>query len=377
MKKKIKLLYTVPEFMYGSKVRQLCDLVRGLDRDLFDIEICSSDLGDEASAEVDALNVPVFRELLYPPRNVKISDWLLFLRAPSFILKKRYDIVHSLHYSSLFTEPLLFKFCPRTQFVYTKTNLQWENHPFQWYWRSLLSDAIVTLSDSANNIMASRGFEKKTSKIHIGVDCKAFPVTTPNAKKEARTRFRIPEDAFVFGYAAQFIEVKDHPTILKAFVPLAKRHRNCHLAFCGDNYRDGYYANVLDIVDQNDLADRVRLLGIVKEMQAFYAMCDCIVFPSRFENFSIAILEAMSSGLPIIAGRYGGNLEQVQDGINGYLADIGDSAAFETKMEKYLQDPKLALTHGAASRDFAVSVFSVEAMIGKTQALYLSLLRLP
>jgi hypothetical protein len=82
---KLRILYVLSEFMYGSKVRQLCDLVNGLDRDLFEIEICSLEVGNEAAGDVEALGVPAFQLRLYPPRSFDASKIGQFLRVPAVL----------------------------------------------------------------------------------------------------------------------------------------------------------------------------------------------------------------------------------------------------------------------------------------------------
>ena len=133
---RIRILYVLSEFMYGSKVRQLCDLVNGLDRDLFDIEVCALEVDNEAAGDVEALDVPLFQLRLYPPRSFDATRVRQFLRVPSVLLKSKYDIIHSLLYQSIFVEPFLIKTFTGSRYVYTKTNLEWENHRINWHMKS-------------------------------------------------------------------------------------------------------------------------------------------------------------------------------------------------------------------------------------------------
>jgi len=328
MKRKYKILYSLSEFMHGSKVKQTCQFVRGLNKDLFEIEICAEAIGDEAAGEIEALNVPYYISPLFPPRSLNIGKWLNYLKSPLFLYKKKFDIVHSMHYASLFPEPLACKFAKNTKYIYSKSCLNWDNHRLNWYLKSLLSDHIISQSDSGDRILAKKGFSNKTIKINNGVDCREFTPASHEIKSNAKKIFGINNDTFVFGYAAHFVELKDHITLLKAFKRAKHEFPNIVLALCGGSRDDGYFKRVSQFIKDNDLTNNVRLLGALSDMRSFYAACDCLVFTSTFENFSIVILEALSSGLPIIASKFGGNIEQVADGENGYLVEPRNDVKF-------------------------------------------------
>ena len=93
-----------------------------------------------------------------PPRDLNFDKMFKYLRSP-FLLRKQYDIVHSLHYSSLFFEPLNLKLFSRAGFVFTKTNLQWANHPLNWRIKSFLSDRIISISEEVNKLIFKKGFD--------------------------------------------------------------------------------------------------------------------------------------------------------------------------------------------------------------------------
>jgi len=374
MKKKYKILFSLSEFMHGSMVKQVCHLVNGLNKDIFEMEICAEDIDDEGVVDIKALNVPFYISPLFPPRSLNIGKWLNYLKSPLFLYKKKFDIIHSLHYASMFTEPLVCKFAKNTKYIYVKSNLQWNNHRLNWYLKSLLSDKIIAQSLSGYKILESKGFSHKSMQIYNGVDCKVFRPPLSEEKKKARAQYNIQNNNFVFGYAAHFIEVKDHITLLKAFKRVKNEFPNIALALCGGPHDEGYYNRVMKFIKDNNLTNNVRPLGTLSDMKSFYAACDCLIFPSKFENFSRVIMEALSSGLPIIASRYGGNIEQITDGENGFLVEPENDVQFANAMMMYLKNPELLINHGTASRKIAETKFSVDMMIKKIEELYLSVL---
>ena len=102
---------------------------------------------------------------------------------------------------------------------------------------------------------------------------------------------------------------------------------------------------------------------------------DFFVLPSLAEGVSNTILEAMATGLPVVATRVGGNPELVDEGITGRLVPSADSEAMATAILGYFDDPATARQHARAARQAAVQRFSLDRMIKDYLLLYDGLLR--
>jgi len=102
---------------------------------------------------------------------------------------------------------------------------------------------------------------------------------------------------------------------------------------------------------------------------------DCFVLPSLAEGVSNTILEAMASGLPVVATRVGANAELVDDGLTGALVSAADSDALARAIVAYFDDPASAKHHGRAARQRAESRFSLERMVERYHRLYSELVR--
>jgi Glycosyltransferase len=104
---------------------------------------------------------------------------------------------------------------------------------------------------------------------------------------------------------------------------------------------------------------------------------DVFVLSSLNEGISNTVLEAMASGVPVIATAVGGNVEIVEDGRWGRLFASGDVAALAAHIEDYVDRPEVREAHGRAARAAATRRFALTTMVERYQALYESTLHLP
>jgi glycosyltransferase involved in cell wall biosynthesis len=102
---------------------------------------------------------------------------------------------------------------------------------------------------------------------------------------------------------------------------------------------------------------------------------DLFVLPSLGEGISNTILEAMSTGLPIVATRVGGNAELVEEGVTGMLVPSGSAGALAGAMQEYYRNPELLVEHGRAARKQVEARFSMEAMMSGYLEVYDKVLR--
>jgi glycosyltransferase involved in cell wall biosynthesis len=165
--------------------------------------------------------------------------------------------------------------------------------------------------------------------------------------------------------------VKNQSGLLTAFAALHRRLPSLRLVIVGDGpLRTSLEAQAVAV----GIAGRVTFTGARSDTPDLMRTFDLFALPSVNEGISNTILEAMASGLPVVAGRVGGNPELVVDGATGALYDPADPAALESALWLYLTDPDLRRAHGRAARDRVVQNFSLEAMVQRYLGLYDELL---
>ena len=116
--------------------------------------------------------------------------------------------------------------------------------------------------------------------------------------------------------------------------------------------------------------DAVWLAGSRDDVAVLLRTMDVFVLGSQREGISNTVLEAMASGLPVVATATGGNFELVERGVTGDLVPPGDSAALAAAIRAYASDAARRRAHGAAGRARAERLYSLGGMMNRYAELY-------
>ncbi len=122
------------------------------------------------------------------------------------------------------------------------------------------------------------------------------------------------------------------------------------------------------------IADRVSFLGARGDVPELLAACDVVALPSRYEGASLAVLEAMAAGRPLLTSAIPGTVELVSDGDTALLAPPGDVAALAAGLRRLLDDPQLREALGRRARERAAAEFSTTVMGERVAAIYSQIL---
>jgi len=117
----------------------------------------------------------------------------------------------------------------------------------------------------------------------------------------------------------------------------------------------------------------VTFSGAIANTSEILNALDVFVLPSLNEGMSNTLLEAMASGLPVVATRTGGNPELVEENCSGWLFKPGDFQDLASRLEQLSRDANLRREFGNSARARAVSQFSLQGMVARYRELYLSL----
>jgi len=214
----------------------------------------------------------------------------------------------------------------------------------------------------------------KISHICNGVDTEKFTPASAQARAVLPGDFS-GSDKIVIGTVGRMEAVKDQITLAHAFVRLVKEYpggrESLRLIMVGDGALREHARSILEAAG---LAQTVWLPGDREDVPDILRAMDVFVLPSLAEGISNTILEAMASGLPVVATNVGGNHELVDQDKTGFLVPRGDPAALADAIRAYVDNPDLRQLHGASARKRSEDEFSIDTMVQRYQDVYDELL---
>jgi len=201
----------------------------------------------------------------------------------------------------------------------------------------------------------------------VGVDFSRFDAVEDGTREELRRELGIPEDAFVLLYAAEFSGRKSQSDLIRAMTQLPE-HAVLILAGNGALWeRCRHEAKELGV------DGRVIFPGYIKDMPRWYRMADAVVTSSRSEGLPFNVMEAMYSGLPVVASAVKGHEDLIEHGETGLLYPYGDADACAQQISALIEDPGLCATLGRQAKE-AVMGYSLEQVLPLVTEQYESLL---
>jgi sugar transferase (PEP-CTERM/EpsH1 system associated) len=215
---------------------------------------------------------------------------------------------------------------------------------------------------------------ERVSRICNGVDTERFAPARGGREPIDGSPFNDPR-LWLVGTVGRIQPVKDQVTLAKAFLralaTMPEAEDRMRLVLVGDGPLRQEIVRILSDAGRSHLAwlpgERANIPRILRGL-------DCFVLPSLAEGISNTILEAMASGLPVIATRVGGNPELIDEEVTGSLVSAGDPEALARELRRYFGNPALASERGRAGRARAEEQFSLEGMTRRYRALYDGLL---
>lgn len=220
--------------------------------------------------------------------------------------------------------------------------------------RRVLDDAdqVICVGQSELDKARRELSHDRVAYLPNGVDCSKFTSADGAA---FRKRHGIPPDAFLALTLSRIDSQKNQLLLLQAFARLKATVPGAHLLLIGPETQPDYAAKLRTFIADNQLGSRVKLLPGLRNdnpelVQAYHA-CDVFVLPSMHEPFGIVVLEAWSSGKPVIASRVGGLQALVRDGETGFFVDPGAADAAESiadRITRMVRDPEIGHRIGRA-----------------------------
>ncbi len=230
-----------------------------------------------------------------------------------------------------------------------------------------VSHGVTAVSDFlARTTREKFDIEKEIKVIPNFVDTEHFD---RREDAELRSHYASPEEKVVC-YVSNFRPIKRAPDVVSIFRRVADEVP-AKLLMVGNGPDHG---TCVKMVKELGLSDRVHFLDFVNDVSRVLSISDLFLFPSEMESFGLAVLEAMSCRLPVVAARVGGLPEVVRHDESGYLEEPGDVEAMARRVVEVFSDDNLAERMGRMGRSIAVERFPLQDVVKLYENYYLSVL---
>jgi glycosyltransferase involved in cell wall biosynthesis len=311
-------------------------------------------------------------------------DLRAILKARRFLRRHATEILHTHNAISHYYAVLASRGLPLRRVVSTRHGMgatravaqrgrgrTWRDDRLEWlYGKSMaFTHAVAAVCETARREFQQRADlpARKILAVPNGIHVDRFAPASAGDRQRLRQTLGLPQDTRLAGFVGRLTWAKDHETLIRGFAQVHRRSADTALVLIGDGpLRPELEALAMD----EGLAGRVFFLGDRNDIHALLRGLDLFVMSSVTEGYSVALLEACASALPIVATRVGGNPEIVRDGVNGTLVSAGDPAALAAAMTGLLADPARARAMGQAGRDWVLQYGSFRTMAERYAEIY-------
>ncbi len=300
-------------------------------------------------------------------------DWRWMVECAHLVKRERVSVVHAHEFDAIVHGWVVAKYTgiPMVATVHGK-NYFWEKARRRWAYRLVSRDAMVVAvsEDLKRFIVEKTGIAAGSVRvIYNGVD-ETIEAQMSDARQFKRD-IGIAEADLVVGVVGNLYPVKGHRYLLEALPQVLNVVPNTTVLLIG---RGELEVELKAQAKALGVDDKVRFLGLRDDIPKLLAVMDVFAMPSLSEGLSIALLEAMAAGKPVVATNVGGNPELVQEGETGYLVPAEHPDALAQALIRLLSDPDVRVKFGGAGKLRVAERFTLPTMAGQYQRNYERLL---
>jgi glycosyltransferase involved in cell wall biosynthesis len=359
----MRILHVIESLEFGGAEKIVISLANSM-ADMHEIAIC-------CLKGVGALGPEVDRRInVFCLDKGEGNDYFLPLRLARLIRKNAYDVVHT-HNWGVFLEGGLAGVLARTPVLIHSVH-----GPYTAYPDTFSSRIKISLRHFLERLL-SRRFHRITAvseaiREYIVQEIGIGPGTVDTVHNGIPVDDKLPvgktkTNDVAFIAVGRLADIKNHQLMLRAFHEALKTGAPARLTVVGDGPER---ANIENFLRTNRLEGKVTLLGFRSDVRELLCDADVFILTSRYEGISVALLEAMRAGLPVIATRVGGVPETVHDGKTGLLVGPDDLAGLVQAMQRLVQSEELRREMGRRGRDLLLEEFSLAVMNARYGRIY-------
>ncbi|MFO0773263.1 MAG: glycosyltransferase [Nitrospiraceae bacterium] len=245
----------------------------------------------------------------------------------------------------------------------------WEKARRRWAYKIASGSAtfVAVSQDLKRFVVETVGIpDTRVAVIHNGIDPRLLDVSTVDRAAVQRD-LGIPEGNLVVGSVGNLYPVKGHTYLLDAIPSVLKHCPNTTFIFAGRGELEGA---LKEQARSLGIEANVKFLGLRQDIPNLLAAMDVFCMPSLSEGLSIALLEAMAAGKPVVVTNVGGNPEVVLNGKTGLLVEPQSGRELATALTQVLSDAVMRQSFAKAGKQRLVDDFSIAPMAAQYQQLY-------
>jgi glycosyltransferase involved in cell wall biosynthesis len=364
------------ELDMGGKEKLLYQYLERADRDRFRFTVCCLKRGGYYKERIQALGIP-FHDNLLRHRY----DALAFRSLAKILRSERVHLVET------FTHPhtVLFSYLARQQGLVDRVLIShhaigsaFKKRVLSGYVLPLLrrADAHLAVADAQRRYLVdSEGVpEERVHLIYNGVDADQYRPALPGEREAIRRQLGVPDDALVLMAVGSLKPLKGFDALIRASAQLLRTRRDARLVFIGSGLQR---VQLEALAAGLGIANQVVFAGLRDDVHAVLRAADVLVLSSRTEVLPTVVLEAMATGLPVVATRVGGVPEIVEPERSAILVPPDDEAALAAALERVTAAPDLRRALGSRGRAIVELRFRLERMCAERESLFSAILDSP
>jgi len=346
----------------GGAERLIIDLVSNFNQDLFEIKVICLKRFGTWGLELKNKGVPLI--LLGQKRGISFFSLIKLI---SILKKEKPDIAHTHLFGADVYGSLAARLAGVKYLVSTEHNLNYNEGFIKNIVKIFvgkLFNNIIAVSDAVKNHIIKVNYIKikKILVIYNGVDVNKF-YQFHDGLNSIKNNQKI-----IIGSIGRLTKQKGFEYLIEAVAKLSGRNIECLIAGDGE-----LKTQLQEKVKKFNLENKIKFLGWQKDIKSFLAKIDIFILPSLWEGFGIAILEAGSAGLPVIASNVDGIKEIIEDNKDGLLIKPADSAELAKKIEYLFGHREFGAELAASLRTKIKNNFTIEKIAAEYEKLYLNL----
>jgi glycosyltransferase involved in cell wall biosynthesis len=210
---------------------------------------------------------------------------------------------------------------------------------------------------------------RRNEVIYNGVDTAHWNPLSAEERRRLRGALGFSDDDYVIGLSAVLRPEKNHLQLVEAIAMLRRRGVRARALMIGDGPMRG---EIEERARRLGVGADIVITGLQQDVRPFVAACDTAVLTSFTEAFSLAAIEAMAMGKPVVHSEVGGAAEMIRPGREGFLYPIGDTGALVERLA-VLGDAAMRGRMGAKARETVEAQFSEQAMVDRYESLLIEL----